>query len=220
MLRTIAVMQPYFFPYAGYFRLLARADVFVLLDCVQQRKGGRVHRCEVPAPGGRAQWLTLPLQRSPLDTVIRDLRFAAGADAEWARRMARHRWISQGRGEAADPVRDFLQRPLGESVVDALDTGLRLVARLLRIDTEIVRSSALDIDASLRGQERVIAIVEQLRGRRYLNAPGGRALYVHADFAARGIELAFDPDYTGPHRHLLYTLMVDALAPLRAEVLA
>jgi hypothetical protein len=46
----IAVMQPYFFPYAGYFRLLQAADHFVLLDCVQFPRRGRVHRTQVPGP--------------------------------------------------------------------------------------------------------------------------------------------------------------------------
>lgn len=219
MRQTAAVMQPYFFPYAGYFRLLAQADVFVILDSVQQRKGGRVHRCEVPAARGGCEWLTLPLRPCSVNTRISDLRFAADADATWRQRLARHRWIAAGQGDAACAVREFLCAPLGTHVVDLLEAGLALVAGLLGIDTEIVRSSDLAIDTALRGSQRVLAIVESLGARRYLNAPGGRALYEPADFAQRGIELSFCTDYRGPHRYLLHDLMCGPLAPLRSDVL-
>ena len=106
--RTVAVMQPYFFPYAGYFRLLAQAEVFVLFDCVQHRARGRVHRTEVPAPAGGLEWLTLPLASAARDTRIQDLRFADQADALWAERLARHAGWAQARGEAAEAVRTML----------------------------------------------------------------------------------------------------------------
>jgi len=74
---AVAVMQPYFYPYAGYFRLLAAAEIFVIFDDVQFPRRGRVHRCEVPRPVGGSnsalEWLTLPLARQPRDTLIKDL---------------------------------------------------------------------------------------------------------------------------------------------------
>src|SRR5689334_2859030 len=70
---TVAVMQPYFFPYAGYFRLFAQVDEFISFDCVQFRRRGRIHRTEVPGPGGSLQWLTLPLAYAPRETLIRDV---------------------------------------------------------------------------------------------------------------------------------------------------
>ena len=85
---TVAVMQPYFFPYAGYFRLLAAADVFVIYDCVQFPRRGRVHRCEVTGLSGETQWLTLPLAHQPRDVLIRDLAFAVNARAELDRERA------------------------------------------------------------------------------------------------------------------------------------
>ena len=70
----VAVMQPYFYPYAGYFRLFAAADCFVVLDCVQFNRRGRVHRAQLlDARGG---WLTLPLARQPRESL---LRHAVGA---------------------------------------------------------------------------------------------------------------------------------------------
>ena len=53
-LKGVALMQPYFFPYAGYFRLFAAVDTFIIYDCVQFPRRGRVHRVEVPGPDGNA----------------------------------------------------------------------------------------------------------------------------------------------------------------------
>ena len=216
---TVAVMQPYFFPYAGYFRLLAQAEVFVLFDCVQHRARGRVHRTEVPAPAGGLEWLTLPLAGAARETRIQDLRFADQADALWAERLARHAAWARARGEAAEAVRAFLQRPLQGALVDHLEASLRLVAGLLGLPARLVRSSSLAIDPALKGQDRVLAIVQALGGQRYLNPPGGRALYDAEAFAQRGLTLDFLPDYSGPHRCLLTTLLeAPTLDALRADV--
>lgn len=217
--RTVAVMQPYFFPYAGYFRLLAQADVFVLFDCVQHRARGRVHRTEVPAPAGGLEWLTLPLAPAARETRIQDLRFAEQADALWAERLARHADWPRASGEAAHAVRAFLHRPLLGPLVDHLEASLRLVAGLLDLPATLVRSSSLAIDPALRAQDRVLAIVQALDGQRYLNPPGGRDLYQAEAFAQRGLALDFLPDYTGPHRCLLPTLLTaPTLDALRADV--
>ena len=73
---TVAVMQPYFMPYAGYFRLFAAADVFVLFDCVQFPRRGWVHRNRFATAAGHLDWLTLPLLKCPRETRIDELAFA------------------------------------------------------------------------------------------------------------------------------------------------
>ncbi len=200
--KRIAVMQPYFFPYAGYFRLFSQVDEFVLFDRVQFPRTGRVHRTE-HEPG---KWLTLPLVRQALEVQISDLVFAQGARAELDRRLAALPWLAAAKGGDADAIRAYLYSPLG-GVVDFLEAGLRLVNSLLGIAVPIVRSSTLDIVPGLRGQERVLAVASARGATHYLNSPGGRALYQPEAFAAAGIELEFLPDYHGPHYHLLPDLV-------------
>src|SRR5436190_8297403 len=86
---TVAIMQPYFFPYAGYFRLFAASDLFVIYDCVQFPRRGWVHRNKLLDAAGNAEWLTLPLVPAPRDVLIRDLQFPPDAAAEFARRLRR-----------------------------------------------------------------------------------------------------------------------------------
>jgi hypothetical protein len=204
--KAIAVMQPYFFPYAGYFRLLAAAGTFVIFDCVQFPRRGWVHRCHVPGPQGDIEWLTLPLARQARDIRIRDLEFAADARAELDRRLARLPWTSDARTPAAAEIRDFLHAPLGP-VIDFLEGGIRLVARILDLNPAIIRSSSLSIDPALRSENRVIAILKAVGAARYVNAPGGRGLYGSTAFGSAGVELNFLPPYTGPYRTMLFDLM-------------
>ena len=83
---VVAVMQPYFMPYAGYFRLFAAADLVAIFDCVQFPRRGWVHRNRLPSRKGEARWLTLPLQKVRTSTQISKLRFTGNAPAEMVRR--------------------------------------------------------------------------------------------------------------------------------------
>jgi hypothetical protein len=198
-------MQPYFFPYAGYFRLLHAVDHFVIFDCVQFPRRGRVHRTQVPGPTGEVQWLTLPLARHCRDVLIRDLGFSADARAAFDRRLTRHRWLAEARGEAAGRLRAYLHSPFG-TVIDYLEAGLKLVADILGLNPVLSRSSDLGLDPQLKSQQRVIAVVKAIGGTHYVNPPGGRGLYEASAFAQAGLKLSFLESYRGPYFHLLPAL--------------
>ena len=84
---TIAIMQPYFLPYAGYFRLFSASDLFVIYDCVQFPRRGWVHRNQFVDRSGVERWLTLPLEKSRQNTLIRDLRFVPNANEVLSERL-------------------------------------------------------------------------------------------------------------------------------------
>ena len=216
--RIVAIMQPYFFPYAGYFRLLACADIFVILDSVQFNRRGRVHRSEVPAPAGGSEWLTLPLKRQPRDTLIRDLVFKNEARVMFDERLRRHQWISQAQGPAANHVRSYLHAPL-TSVIDFLEKGLSMVADLLNLKTKFLRASDLEIPSTLRGQDRIIEIVKALNGTKYVNSPGGRHLYQPKKFEKASLSLSFLSPYEGGFPFLLPALMTHSSQIIRADVI-
>lgn len=215
---TVAVMQPYFYPYIAYFALLAVADTFVIYDCVQFPRRGRVHRTELGGGGTRREWLTLPLSRQPRQALIRDLRFARGATGEFHRRINAKPALRDIVERLPPPVTAQLMNGLGD-VVSYLEGNLRAVASLLGLAPRILRSSDLDIDGGLRGQQRVIAIASRLGATRYVNASGGRALYDPELFAANGLRLEFLPPYQGIHRYLLPALAEVEAEELRSEVL-
>ncbi|MGH6947743.1 MAG: WbqC family protein [Kiloniellales bacterium] len=210
---TVAIMQPYFFPYAGYFRLFAQCDHFVLYDCVQFPRRGWVHRNRLPDATGEAQWLTLPIDKAPQEVAIRDLGFAKDAQQRFAE--ACRRFPSLGRPAEALPA---CFRVLGGSLVDWLEDSLRESCARLGLRSKMIRSSSLEIGSALRGQDRILAIVKALGGTRYLNAPGGRDLYDPEVFAAAGIELSFLEPYQGPSWSILQRFMTEEAGDLAAEI--
>jgi WbqC-like protein family len=216
----VAVMQPYFFPYAGYYRLLAAADVFLIFDCVQFIRRGRIHRCELPGPGGRAEWLTLPLAAAARETTIDAIRFAPSARRDFDERLRRHDWLRSARGEGADRVRSWLHAPLdGAALVDYLELTLLGTARMLGLPARIARTSALGLDPGLRSQARVIAAARAVGASHYVNAPGGTGIYDAGSFASAGLTLEFLAPYDGPLKYMLPALMERPIQEIRDEVL-
>lgn len=225
----VAIMQPYFYPYLGYFRLLSQTDLFILLDSVQFPRRGRVHRA--PVVDGKTQegWLTLPLIKTPRDSLISQQGFAPTARRDLQDRVAALPWLNQPQSPDGARIRALILNPnagvqtgvntevqtgvqteaqIGAEtgLVDYLECHLRLCATLLGLTPKIVRSSRFAVPENLRGPDRILHLARQAGASTYVNAPGGRDLYQSAPFAKAGIRLDFLPPYQGRHFHLLQAL--------------
>lgn len=211
----IAIMQPYFVPYAGYFRLFQVADVFVAYDCVQFPRRGYVHRNKLTDWQGTSHYLTLPLAPAPRKTRIDELRFRARAGTEMAQKMRRFPVLQ--RAPAADPLMAWLH-DLDRPVADYLIDGLDHCAQRLGVARPVRRSSALGLPAELRGQERILAVAEAFGADAYVNAPGGRNLYDAKAFRTRGIKLGFLAPFEGGKASVLERLLADGGGGVAAEV--
>jgi len=203
---TVAVMQPYFIPYAGYFRLFAAADIFVVFDCVQFPRRGWVHRNRLPLAAGNSDWLTLPIEKRDRDTRIDELVFAPDAPARLARTVQRFPML-QSASKSASPLLDLVTDIGSGTVADYLCAQLMRIAAMLGISRPVVRSSELGIPTDVHRQARVIAVARALGATRYVNSPGGRELYEPEAFAEHGIELKFLAPFSGPMDSILALLL-------------
>ena len=217
MTGTVAIMQPYFVPYAGYFRLYAASDLFVVYDCVQFPRRGWVHRNRLVDRTGALRWLTLPLAKAPRDILIRDLRFTSDADAVVAERLRRFELAPAD--QDARGVIDTVRRIEG-TPADYILRTLDCITSHLRLSRETIRSSALDIAPSVRGQDRILEIVRRVGAKRYINAPGGRSLYDAEVFDCAGIRLEFLPEYAGPSVSILSRIVAESGDELAREIRA
>jgi hypothetical protein len=213
---TIAIMQPYFIPYAGYFRLFAASDLFVVYDCVQFPRRGWVHRNLLVDASGTERWLTLPIAKAPRDALIRDLSFSGDAGRVLARCMRSFPLLTTVR----EPEPEILEtlRDVGGTPVDYIERLLHGVVSHLGLRWEIVRSSTLGLPDSVRGQQRIIEIARRLGATRYVNAPGGRSLYDPLMFENAGIELRFLADYPGSSASILGRMLQEDAGLLAQEV--
>lgn len=214
---TVAVMQPYFFPYAGYFRLFSAADTVVMFDCVQFPRRGWVHRNRFALASGGLDWLTLPLVKAERSVRIDQLRFPTDVAARLEAAMQRFPVLARAL-RTKDPL---IQRVLDfpdDDTATYLCEMVAHVAAALGFSKPIVRSSSLDIDPNLRAQDRVLAIVKALGATQYVNPPGGRELYGHELFSSAAVQLRFLTPYGGSTDSILSRLLTEANEQIACEI--
>jgi WbqC-like protein family len=213
---TVAIMQPYFFPYAGYFRLFAASDLFVIYDCVQFPRRGWVHRNKLIDASGEARWLTLPLEKAPQSVLIQDLQFPPNAAELLAERLRPFSLDA-----AVTPATEHVYAAL----LDIRGTPLEYIERLLEMTVSycglpwrVVRSSSLNVPPEIHGQGRILEIARRLGASRYVNASGGRELYDPAVFGDAGVELSFLADYQGPNASMLQRILSEDRCQLARDI--
>ena len=212
---SVCVMQPYWIPYPGYFRLFAAADVFVVLDDVQFPRRGYVHRNRLINRNGDLDWLTLPLVKDSRSALISELVFRE--DAVEVMQSMRNRFpvLKDGFGIIDEDV-SFL----GGRLVPFLVKTLSKYAALLRLETELVLASDLPPRGSRDAQSRIIELVKQAGGMEYVNLPGGRELYDESEFRKHGVSLKFLPSWRGDYSSILQQTSPGAdLEMLRTDIL-
>lgn len=213
----VAIMQPYFFPYAGYYRLFSVADTFVVYDCVQFPRRGWVHRNRLTDFNGHDQWLTLPLVKADRDkTRICDLVFTKNAAVVMEDQMRRFPCLTalaEKEPGLAEILSDFTVTP-----VEYLVRSLEWCTERLGLKCTMLKSSSLNIAENLKGQDRIIEITKRVGGKNYINAPGGVTLYDAGRFEDAGLTLRFLPDYLGSYKSVLERIVTEGPVDLAEEI--
>lgn len=192
---TVAAMQPYLFPYLGYFQLIAHADVFVIGDDYPWVRAGWINRNRL-MERGRARMFTLPVAAAPAQAPINERKLTAQYPAERRRLLSRlhHAYAHAPQSREVLPLVEQWLPAEATELMTVLRSAIEGVCGHLGIRTPR-RLSSERPDRDHRGSTRVIRLVQSFGGTRFLNPPGGRAIYRPDDFAAHGVELAFlDPE--------------------------
>jgi len=189
---VVAVMQPYVFPYLGYLNLVCASDVFVFYDDVHYIPRGWINRNRLLV-GGAAHTFTVPVAQASQNLLIRDV--ATHEFARFRSRFLRQLECAYRRAPHYEATRDLVQAVLALEAPGIAELAMRsvqLVCQRLGIQRCFVRSS--ERCAASRGApraERLIHITRSFGASRYVNSPGGAALYDPAAFAAQGVALRF-----------------------------
>jgi len=197
--RVVAIHQPNFLPWLGYFDKIAHADVFVLLDDVQFSKGSYTNRVKILLDG-EGRWLTVPVDRAggssrPISEVrIRE----ADPWREKALSTIRHAYARAPHFDRAFAAVEPLLMERTDRLAAYNEGAIReLARRLLPAAPELVRSSALGVGG--RATERLVEIVKALDGDAYLGGGGAGGYQEDEKFERAGIELLRQdfrhPDY-------------------------
>lgn len=188
----IAIMQPYLFPYIGYWQLINAVNRFVIYDDVNYIKGGWINRNRILI-NGEPTYITVPLHRpSPFKRICdTTLRQPATSWRDRQVKMVETTYRKAPRFDVVFPVIEQVIRHETISLPDYLAHQLRALSAFMGIGTEFVASSRCYENSNLHGQARILDICQREAATTYVNPIGGRELYDPTDFRGIGIDLRF-----------------------------
>lgn len=188
----IAIMQPYLFPYIGYFQLINEVDQFVIYDNIEFTKKGWINRNRILV-NGKDDYFTLPLkknsdflhvnQRKVADSYSKDRAKIIGRIVELYKKAPQYNEVF--------PLIESIFSTNEENLFDFIFNSLKIISHYLEIKTEFIVSSSIAINHSLKSQDKVIAICKELRATNYINPIGGTELYSKDTFNKNDLQLNF-----------------------------
>ncbi len=188
----IAIMQPYFLPYIGYFQLINAVDEFVLYDNIEYTKKGWINRNRILV-NGKDEYISIPLkkdsdylhvnQRFLSETSLEEMKKILNKIAEVYRKAPNY-------SQTMVLLNDiFLYEE--KNLFEFINHSILKTLSFLDIQTPIVVSSTISIQNQLKSEEKVLAICKNRQAQTYINPIGGLTLYSHSTFKQNQIQLQF-----------------------------
>ena len=184
----LGIMQPYFMPYIGYFQLMKAVDKYVVYDDVNYIKGGWVNRNHILI-NGEKKMFTVTLQKASPNKLFNEI--VIGDDFK---KLMKTLQMNYSRAINFDQTMVLMERIISfpnKQLAVFIANSFREILSYLSVETEILMSSEIPKDNSLRGKDKIIQICEILGADTYYNAVGGKNLYDQEEFREHGITLNF-----------------------------
>ncbi len=188
---TIGIMQPYIFPYIGYFQLINAVDKFIVYDDVAYINKGWINRNNILV-GGKASLFTLPLVNASQNRLIRDIE--VDNLPVWTKKFLRTIEQSYKKAPFYNETLEILAEVFQSepaNIAELCTKSLKTTCTYLGIKTELVDSSVVYNNQHLKAQERILDICKQENADHYINPSGGMVIYDKQLFADNKILLNF-----------------------------
>lgn len=186
-------MQPYFFPYIGYFQLINSVDKFVIFDDVQYINRGWINRNNILV-SGMGNVITIPIKKHSLNSNINKCILGDAAE-ETCKKILETIKRNYKKAQYFEKVFPMLEEVITINKKIDVSTynynSLKVICNYLKIDTEFLLSSEIEKDEKLVATDKIIDIVKILNGKVYINPIGGINLYSQERFRNENIKLRF-----------------------------
>ena len=187
----IGIMQPYFLPYIGYWQLLNAVDKYVIYDDVNFIKGGWINRNRMLV-NGEPKLFNIQMQGASPNKLINEIEVSN--NTVWKKKLLKTIENSYRKAPFYTDVFPIIEEIINYdecNLAKYLANSIKKVCNYLNIETELIVSSTLYKDNSLKAQEKVIEICKELKATEYYNAIGGQELYSYEEFKDVDIKLSF-----------------------------
>lgn len=191
----LGIMQPYFFPYIGYFQLIKAVDKWIVFDVVQYMRHHWLNRNRILHPNSGWQYITVPLQKYHREILIKDVLTKEGN--EWKERIIAQLGHYKKKARYYNNTIEFVRECLfstEKSCLARLNTEiLKKICDHLCIDFDYSICSEMDLsfDGVNAPGEWALEISDQLSAEEYINPSSGREIFDIEKYAAKGVKLRF-----------------------------
>lgn len=188
----IGIMQPYFFPYIGYWQLISAVDKFIIYDNIKFTKKSWIRRNRILV-SGKEKLITLPINDDSdfLNIKERSLSNTFNLDRK---KILNQIKMAYQKAPYFSSVYNIIVECLNYNNMNLFDYiyySIIKTCEYLDIDTEIIISSSIDMDHTLQNKARIIEICNKFGGDIYINPIGGIELYDKKEFLNHNISLKF-----------------------------
>lgn len=184
----LGIMQPYFFPYIGYWQLLNYVDTYVVYDDVNFIKGGWINRNFILS-NGKKSFLTLNLKQASPNKCINEIEI--GNNQKKILKTISQSYSKAPYFNSAYPLIEEIFSTNEQNLALFLFNSIQRIVDFLKIETKILLSSEIDKNNALKGQNKILEICSILGADTYVNALGGMSLYDSDEFKKNNIDLFF-----------------------------
>lgn len=189
----LAIMQPYIFPYIGYFQMIKAVDKFVFYDDVNYIKQGWINRNRIL--NNNSDFLfVVPIEKISSFTLINETKIKQNLYQNWVQKFLKTIQLNYRKAPYFESVFELIQPILNQdkkTISELAILSITEISKFLNIKTEIIISSEKYKNSGLERQARLIDICKQEESTHYINALGGQELYQKEDFKKEGIRLDF-----------------------------
>ncbi|HFQ2072142.1 TPA: WbqC family protein [Providencia stuartii] len=184
----LAVMQPYLFPYIGYYQLAYHSDLFIFYDDVNYIKGGYINRNNILTKNGK-QLFTVPINHASSFKKINELEFSNNVKKVLA--TIQQAYSKAPNFDTVYPIIENILLSKNRNVAKMTSDSIIEVFKYLEVPFKYQFSSQLDYNRELDSKNKLYSFCKLYNANKYTNSPGGKVLYSKEEFKNEGIELNF-----------------------------
>lgn len=186
----LAIMQPYFMPYIGYWQLMNAVDTFVVYDNIEYTKKGWINRNRILL-NGKVVLFTIPIKKDSDYLDVCDRFIADDFNRKKILNTIKEAYRKAPYYNSVFPIVEEIIMCQELNLFKYIYNSIKIIRNLLGITTEMVISSSINIDHKVKGKDKVISMCREFEASIYINSIGGQLLYNKDEFLRNGVDLYF-----------------------------
>ena len=193
----LAIMQPYFFPYVGYFQLIANTNHFIFFDIVQYNKKSWMNRNRILHPNklDDFSYISAPVAKHDKGSLIRDINI--NNDGKWQNKILSQLDVYKKlKAPFYNEVKQVVEEVLSKECNTLLDLSIestRAICDYIGIEFNYEIASKINFDKRSISQpgDWALEISKHKKASEYINPPGGYDIFHEKKFIENNIKLSF-----------------------------